>query len=120
MLGAHRALPDVLAMEAVLTHPSLVKCLSNLTVRSPGKQISLWLEQKRAHSRSTALIKSLGKKSVTSAQAKRLDSLGLGVHELVELRRSHSDEGFLQCLKDKEVRSQALRNKLLKAFEHLQ
>ncbi len=28
MLGAHRALPDVLAMEAVLTHPSLVRCPS--------------------------------------------------------------------------------------------
>ncbi len=119
MLGANRALPDVLAMEEVLTHRSLVKCLSNLTIRSPGKQISLWLKQKRAHSRSTALIKSLGRKCITSVQAKRLDSIGLGLHELVELHSSHSNEGFLKCLKDKGVRSEAVRNKLQKALELL-
>ncbi len=119
MLGAHRALPDVLAMEAVLTHPSLIRCLSKLTIHSPNKQISLWLEQKRAHSRSTALIKSLGRKCITSVQAKHLDSLGLRLHELVELHSSHSNEGFLKCLKDKGVRSEAVRNKLQKALEQL-
>ncbi len=34
-LGAHRAFPDVQAMEAVMTHPSLVSCLTNLPIRSP-------------------------------------------------------------------------------------
>ncbi len=48
-----------------------------------------------------------------------LDSLRLGLHELVELHSSHSNEGFLKCLKDKGVQSEAVRNKLQKALEQL-
>lgn len=79
----------------------------------------MWQEQKRAHSRSTAIIKSLGRKCITPAQAKRLDSLGLGLKELLELHNSQSKEGFLKCLKDKGVRSEAVRNKLEKALKLL-
>lgn len=115
--GAHRALPDVLAMEEILTHPSLIRCLSSLSIRTPGKQVSQWIQQKRAHIRSTTLLKSLGRKCITPAQAKRLDSLGLGLQKLLELRNSHTKEGLLRCLKDKGVRSEAVRNKLQMALE---
>ncbi len=40
-IGAHQALPDVLAKECILTHPSLDKCLDNLTKRSPRTQMKL-------------------------------------------------------------------------------
>ncbi len=40
-LGAHRAFPDVQAMEAVMTHPLLVSCLTNLPIGSPKRQIEL-------------------------------------------------------------------------------
>jgi len=106
-------------MEEILMHPSLVRCLSNLTIRTPDKQVSLWMKQKQAHFRSTTLLKSLGRKSITPAQAKRLDSLGLDLQELVRLRNSHSEEGLLQCLKEKGVRSEAVRNKLKTALEQL-
>ena len=67
-----RALPDVYAMERVW-HPSLVKCLSSLSTRSPKLHRKLWMEQKKAI-RATTLIKALGKPTLTSAQAKRVDT----------------------------------------------
>ncbi len=73
--GAHRALPDVMAMERVFTHLSLVACLSNLPIRSPKQQKSLWMNQKSCFRRRTALTRSLGKPSITPAQANRLDTL---------------------------------------------
>ena len=87
-VGAHRALPDVIAMEQVLTHPSLVRCLCRLPIQTPAKQLNLWMQQKRAHNRTAALVKALGKPSLTPAQAKRLDSLGLDMKELLRLRNS--------------------------------
>ena len=62
-------------MEKVL-HPSLVKCLSSLSIRSPHLHRKLWMEQKKAI-RATDLIKALGKPTLTSAQAKRVDALGI-------------------------------------------
>ena len=115
-----RALPDVFAMERVLTHPSLVRCLSRLPIRTPGRQIKLWIQQKRAHIRTTSLVKALGKPSLTTIQAKRLDSLGLGFKELLQLRDSHSKEDFLSCLKEKGVRSLLVREKLQKALQQFQ
>ena len=88
-------------MERVLTHPSLVRCLSRLPIRTPGRQIKLWIQQKRALIRITSLVKALGKPSLTTIQAKCLDSLGLGFKELLQLRDSHSKEDFLSCLKEK-------------------
>ena len=70
-LGAHRAFPDVQAMEAVMTHPSLVSCLTNLPIRSPKRQIELWSTQKAVHQQS--LVKALGKPTISKAQAKKLD-----------------------------------------------
>ena len=114
-LGAHRALPDILAMEKVFTHPSLVSCLSKLPTRSPKKQMNAWIEQKRTFQRTTALIKSLGKPTITKPQAKRLDDLGFTYEDLVKLRSKHKDrEVFQQVLKDKGVNSKPLREKLSK------
>ena len=59
-------------------------------------------------------MKELGK-CVTAAQAARLDSLGIGTHDLVQLRNCNSQEGFFTALKEKGVRSRALREKLQKA-----
>ena len=115
IIGAHRALPDILAMEKVFTHPSLVSCLSKLPTRSPKKQMTAWIEQKRLFQRITALVKSLGKPSITKTQAKRLDTLGLGYEDLSKLRCTHKDkEVFMQALKDKGVNSKPLREKLSK------
>ena len=115
VLGAHRALPDVTAMESVITHQSLVSCLSKLPVRPPKTQWKLWIDQKRLFHRTTSLIRSLGKPAITAPQAKRLDALGLGHEELVQLHsNSKGREKFIKVLKDKGVNSKPLREKLAK------
>ena len=55
-------------------------------------------------------------KCVTAAQAARLDSLGIGTHDLVQLRDCNSQEGLLTTLREKGIRSRALREKLQKAL----
>ena len=117
LVGAHRALPDVLALERVFTHSSLAGSLANLSVRTPQVQLSLWINQRNRFRRAGALIKSLGSPSLTSNQAKKLDSLGLSYTELLKLRQdSGSTEVFLATLKDKGVRSKPLREKLARAL----
>lgn len=104
-----------MAMERVFTHQSLVSCLSRLPIRSPKTQRKLWIEQKRVFQRTTSLIKSLGKPAITKSQAKRLDILGLGHEDLVQLHSSSKDEEeFLKFLKEKGVNSKPLREKLVK------
>ena len=116
--GAHRALPDILAMERMITHPSLVHCLSDLPIRSPSLQKDLWTQQKLIFSRTTALVKSLGKPSITSAQAKRLDELGFSYADLSRLKsQSKTRQVFLDSLKTTGVNSKPLREKLANHFK---
>ena len=104
-------------MERVLTHPSLVRCLPKLDIRSPAKQMRLWIQQKRVHTRITDLVKALGMPSVTAAQARHLDTLGLGFQELLKLHKDISNpEEFLTNLKERGVRSKILREKLVKTL----
>lgn len=89
---AHRALPDV---EGILTHPRLAHCLSLLSKRTSTEQRRPWQKQKIAHTRTSTLVKSLGKLSITSAQARRLDDLGFSHWSLVALAgRSKDVEDF--------------------------
>ena len=94
------------------------RCLSNLLIRSPKKQGNLWVQQKRCFARTTALIKSLGKISITPAQAKKLDSLGLGYRDLMKLKSESRDrEDFMDILKDRGVNSKCFREKLSRHFQ---
>ena len=102
-------------MYSVLTHSSLVHCLSNLPIRSYTQQLKLWDSQKRLHQRTTSLISSLGKPSVTAAQAKKLDSVGLSFSSLLCLHHEAVDvDTFSQALRSKGVNSKALQAKLWK------
>ncbi len=68
-----------------------------------------------SYHRSDALIRSLGKPSITAAQAKRLVELGLEHSALVTLRsKSGNPEAFDQALNEKGVKSKSLRTKLAK------
>ena len=61
------------------------------------------------------MISSLGKPSVTSLQAKKLDSLGMSFSVLVNLHiTAKSEDKFQQILKAKGVNSKPLREKLVK------
>ena len=115
--GAHRALPDVDAMEKVITHPKLARCLSKLLIRSATNQGGLWVAMKRRYFRSAALIKELGKPAVTTAQAKRLDELGLDFQDLLKMNsESKTPEEFQTALKNRGVNSKPLREKIVKRF----
>ena len=81
------------------THPSMMSCLSRLHICSPSQQLCQWVQQKRAHIRKTTLIKEL-EKCVTAAQAVQLDSLGIRIQDLVQLRDCNSLEGFLTALRE--------------------
>ncbi len=71
-LEAHRALPDVLALERILLHPSLTGCLDKLHIQLPSMQMKKWLAQKTLYTNAALLTRSLGKPSITPRQAKKL------------------------------------------------
>ena len=81
IIGAHRALPDVLAMERVLTNPSMVSCLSRLHIRSPHQQLRQWVQQKRVHIRKNHPGEGI-REFVITAQAAHLDFLCIGIQDL--------------------------------------
>lgn len=83
-IGAHRALADVKAMKAIFTH---LNCLGKVEIRSPSQQLKLWKAQRRTYHRTTSLVSSLGKPSITAPQAKRLDCLGFTITSLLHLYR---------------------------------
>ena len=105
-------------MEAVLTHPKLVNCLSKLEIRHTSIELRQWVQQKRAHHRKMALTKGLGN-CITAPQATRLDTLGIVLTDLVHLKDTTDKEGFLSTLKEKGVRSKVLREKLQQAVMRL-
>ena len=102
-----------MAMERVLSHPSLTGCLDNLPARSTPVQIGLWNKQKTTFMRAQALVRSVGKPSLTPTQAKKLDS-----HELSCTNSIGTLEPgkHFTALKEKEIRSKPLREKLVKAL----
>lgn len=116
--GAHRALADVHAMKEVFTHPSMRHCLSKLQPNPSSQQLKSWDKQKRLHHRTTSLISSLGKPSITAPQAKRIDTVGLSYAGLVKiLSEAKGEEDFSSILKSKGINSKPLRAKLWKLLK---
>ncbi len=101
-------------MERVMTHPTLINCLAKIPTRTYDRMMELWTTQKLVFSQSTALVKSLGKPSITKIQAKRLMELGLTHDSLKILRSQSADETFKKALIEKGVKSKPLREKLTK------
>ena len=111
-------MPDVLALEEVLTHQSLGDVLSRLSIRSFGQQMKQWVAQKRSFKWRKALIKSLGKPSITDPQSRRFYQLQLGYDELKNLYAKAKDVAdFRKTLKDRGVHSKALLERLPKMLK---
>lgn len=69
--------------------------------------------QKGAHYQSASLVKALGKPTITKAQAKKLNQVGLGIAELKTLRTdSLTQDVFKEALKARGINSKPLREKL--------
>jgi len=104
-------------MERVLKHEDITLHLAALSIRSPLEQTKLWIQQKRLFTRAASLIKAIGKPTLTSTQAKKLDSLGFTFSSLSLLRQQcGGTEAFQAALKERGVRSKPLREKLTKAL----
>jgi hypothetical protein len=72
------------------------------------------MPRKGLNHRTTSLVTSLGKPSITAPQAKRLDFLGFTYQSLLTLYTEAKDgDAFCQLLRGKGVNSKALRGKLL-------
>ncbi len=106
-------LPDVLALERVLLHPSLSGCLKELSFLTSQMQLKKWLSQKTLFIKAAALTRSLGKPSVTPTQAKKLVTEGFD-QSLSLLHRTSLTED--DSLKKRGVRSKPLGEKLFKAL----
>ena len=95
-----------------------LNCLSEVEIHSPSQQVMLWNAQKETYQRTTCLVTSLGKPSITAPQAKRLDFLGFTTPSLLQLyTQAESVDDFTQVLKAKGVHSKALRGKLALLLE---
>lgn len=102
-------------MKRVFTH---LNCLADVDIRSPSHQVMLWKDQKNTYRRTTSLVTSLGKPTITAPQAKRLDSLGFTFQSLFKLYTQARDvDTFTQVLKGKGVNSKALRAKLVQLLQ---
>ena len=109
---AHRAFPDVEALERIIVKTELVDLLSGLPVRSAAQQLGKWTAMKNTHHQVVQILTSLGKR-VTSPQAKRLNQLGLTLEALQDLRSScKNNEEFGKALLQSGVKSKPLREKL--------
>ena len=112
--AAHRALPDVQALEELLMSTPLLGLLASLPKRSATQQLQLWRLQKNQRIRTTTLLHSLGNR-ITAAQAKRLDAyaLQLSYTALCTIRENTAgDTEFQRILLERGVRSKPLREKL--------
>ena len=75
-------------------------------------------QEENEFARTTSLIKSLGKPSITSAQAKKLDSIRLGYGDLEKLKSEcRNREEFVRVLKVRGINSKPLQKKLSKHFK---
>ena len=108
--SAHRALPDVEAMEELFANTALVDLLTSLPKRSLTQQLNLWMSQKDQRLRTSSLLYSLGRQ-ITATQAKRLDSLGLSHDVLCEIWVSSPSEVFQETLLVRGVCSKKLRER---------
>ena len=112
---AHRALPDVEAMEDLFNSTALMDLLITVPKRSPKQQIQLWRTHKDQRLQTRSILHSLGQQ-ITAAQAKRLISLGLSHDILCEIWASSRGGLFQKELITRGVRSKKLREKLPAVF----
>lgn len=85
---AHRALPDVLSMEALFFESPLQDTLPSLTFRTPQQMIHQWNMQKGTRENVQCLVRFFGK-AITKAHAKQLTRLDITPRTL---QRCHSEQ----------------------------
>jgi hypothetical protein len=114
---AHRALPDVEAMENLFTLTPLHSLLPSLSLRTPQQQLHQWTVQKKKRSEIQKLVSFFGSK-ITKAHAGQLLERGITPHDLEQLKlQAETSEVFADMLKSNlGIRSKVLRQRLCNFF----
>lgn len=109
---AHRALPDVEAVEALFTTSPFHDLLSSLSIRTPQQQIHQWTLQKQKRSHAQCLLRFFGKK-ISQVHARKLTTEGIN-HQLLEEWRAtcKTREKFIKTLKNHKIHSKVLQENL--------
>ena len=118
MYHTHRSsFPDVLAMEAVTTHHSLISCLPNLPIRSANKQMELCGPHKSGGS--TNLMPGEAKHYCSPDKETGPTWPGAQHSGDTEVQEWYYTQAFMEALKGKGVKSKALCIKLAKLVHSL-
>ena len=118
LFPAHRALPDVEAMEELFTNTALADLLPihSIPTRSAEEQLKHWQDQKEKYSRTEDIRKALGPQNIKYPQAQRLVELSLSYDILCRIRKDTvTREKFKEELKKRGVRSSPLQDMLIAA-----
>ena len=109
---AHRALPDVEAMESMFMSSSLHDILGSLDIRTPRQQLQLWNTQKQARNAVQRLVRFFGKR-ITKAHASQLTKLDITPETLQQWKdEAKGVKEFAKTLKEHKVNSKDLQNNL--------
>ncbi|ORU90792.1 MAG: hypothetical protein A6F71_07525 [Cycloclasticus sp. symbiont of Poecilosclerida sp. M] len=112
--AAHRALPDVEAVESLFMLTPLHDILASLGigVRSPQQQIHLWTLQKQKRQAVQQLVRFFGKK-ITKAHASQLKEKNITLEILEQWRaEANNVKDFNDTLKEHRVNSKKLQDNL--------
>ena len=112
LIVAHRALPDVEAMEALFSVEPLHALLPSLAIRTPQQQIQHWALQKQKRNSVQRLMRVFGKK-ITRAHTQQLIKMNVSF-ETPERWKSESKDRkeFTDTLKKRKINSKILRERL--------
>ena len=109
---AHRALPDVEAVETLFMLAPLHDILASLAIRTPQQQLHLWALQKQKRQAIQQLLLFFGKK-ITKAHASQLTKQGI-THQTLEKWKGEAKDvkEFAKTLKNHKVNSKKLQDNL--------
>ena len=109
---AHRALPDVEAVESLFMLTPLHDILASLGIRTPQQQQNLWEAQKQKRQAVQLLLRYFGKK-ITKAHASQLTRNNITTQILEKWKGEAKDvKKFVKILKDNKINSKKLQDNL--------
>lgn len=112
---AHRALPDVEALEELFTQTALKKLLLSIPIRSTEEQLQLWIAQKDIYNQINKLSSTLP--DISREQARKLVKMGLTYEELCHMcATTKTKDEFKELLKMKGVQRGKLHNQLVTRY----
>lgn len=115
---AHRALPDVEALEELFNQTSLQRLLWSIPIRSTAEQLQHWEAQKECYKQVTKVCHTLP--TLNKEQARKLVKMGLTYEKLCHMcATTKTKEEFKELLKMKGITRGKLHNELVILYPSL-